>query len=475
MNRPSVILFFLTTLSLYYEPQLQADDEARRPNFIVFLVDDLGWRDLGCFGSDFYETPNLDRFAAGAMKFTDAYAACTVCSPTRAAMMTGMYPARTRVTDYITGGQPAKSKLLRPDWNQRLNLEYTTIAEALKAAGYRTAHVGKWHLMPRGKPEMNDYLPQFHGFDINIGGNEWGAPGSYFYPYESSRRNVGKLPPGGKEGDYLTDQLTREAVKILEAYAGEPFFMYFAYYNVHTPLEGKPDVIEKFKDKLRPGQQHTNPTYAAMLASVDDSVGRILATLEELGLADDTVIIFTGDNGGLDRRGNPTDNAPLREGKGHVYEGGVREPTIVRWPGVTKSGTVCDEPIITCDYYPTILEIAGVAGDKNHNRQVDGLSIVPLLRDETTQLNRDALYWHYPHYHSGGATPYGSIRARDWKLIEFYEDMRVELYHLKDDISESRNIAALYPRKAAELTERLHGWRKKLDAQMPIPNPAYEP
>ena len=452
-----------------------------QPNFVIFLVDDLGWTDLGCYGSDFFETPNIDRLAADGVRFTHGYAACTVCSPTRAALMTGLYPGRTNVTDWIPGHSRPRAKLKPPDWTMRLEHRHTTLAEALGAEGYRTAHVGKWHLMPRLEPEvMMDYTPDRHGFEINVAGNEWGAPGSYFHPYERNGRPVYPLPEGGSDGDYLTDRLTDEALEIIEGFRGDPFLLYFPYYTVHTPIQAKPEDLARFQDRSDPARRHRNPAYAGMLAALDRSVGRVRAKLDELGLADDTVIVLTGDNGGLDRKGpdgrmgNPTENDPLRAGKGSAYEGGVRTPTIYFWPGVTVPGSVSNEPVITVDVYPTILELAGVAGNPAHNEQVDGVSLAGILRDPDAELGRDTLFWHYPHYHNGGSTPHSAIRAGDWRLVHFYEDGRSELYNLAEDVSESRDLAGEMPDKAAELLAQLDEWRAAVGAQEPLPNPDAE-
>ena len=457
-------------------------NEAPPPNFLILLVDDLGWTDLGCFGSDFYETPNIDQLAADGIRFTHGYAACTVCSPTRAALMTGMYPGRTNVTDWIPGHQRPRAQLRPPDWTMKLEHRHTSLAEALGAEGYRTAHVGKWHLMPRYEPDvMMDFAPEHHGFELNIGGNEWGAPGSYFHPYERVDRNrVSPLPEGGQEGDYLTDRLTDEALKILDDFRDEPFLLYFPYYTVHTPIQAKPEDQARFEPLSDPDKRHRSPAYAGMLAALDRSVGRLREGLETLGIAERTVIVFTGDNGGLDRKGpdgrmgNPTENHPLRAGKGSAYEGGVRTPTIYYWPGVTPSGTVDDTPVITVDIYPTVLDIAGVTGDPDHNQQVDGVSLAGLLRNPDSRLNRDTLYWHYPHYHNGGATPYSAMRDGDLRLVHFYEDDRVELYDLAQDVGEERDLAETMPEKAQELLDKLDGWRGEVGAQPPVPNPDAE-
>ena len=436
-----------------------------KPNIIFFLADDLGWTDLGCFGSKFYETPHIDQLCAQGMKFAQAYSACTVCSPTRAAVMTGKYPARLHITDWIAGHERPFAKLKIPDWRKQLPLEETTIAEALKACGYATGIFGKWHL---GNEE---FFPDKQGFDVNFGGCASGALRSYFPPYG--------VPAIKDEhpGEMLSDRLTHEALKFIEANKARPFFIYFPHYAVHTPLGGKPEVIEKYKKKDATGLQHDNPVYAALIESVDDSVGRVMAKLEELKLDRNTIVFFTSDNGGLSGILGPngwrkcsTDNSPLRWGKGSAYEGGVRVPLIVKWPGVTKAGSVCDKLVISTDYFPTMAEMASADGSP----AVDGESIVPLLKGGGS-FKRDAIYWHYPHYHPGSATPYGAVRAGDWKLIEFFEDNHVELYNLKNDIGEKNDLAQKQPEKAAQLCEHLHKWRESVGAQLPTPNPDYDP
>ena len=434
-----------------------------KPNILFVLVDDLGWADVGCFGSRYYETPNIDRLATQGMRFTCAYAACPVCSPTRASIMTGKYPARLHLTDWIPGEGDTPTHALRvPPWRQFLPLNEVTIAKALKSAGYVTASIGKWHL---GGP---NYYPEHQGFDLNIAGGDIGHPASYFWPYEGKTHTVPGLRTGGQEGEYLTDRLTAAAEAFLEANQARPFFLYFAHYAVHVPLEAKPGLLAKYRAKPPSGGQN-NPVYAAMIESVDESVGRLLGKLEALGLENRTVVVFMSDNGGLWPAA--TSNAPLRAGKGHPYEGGIREPLIIKWPGRTQPATTCAEPVCSIDFFPTLLEIAGVKWPG----PVDGVSLVPLLK-QTGSLSRDALYWHYPHYWSGNTVrPSGSVRAGDWKLIEFYEDMRVELYNLKEDIGETRDLSKASPEKAAELREKLHRWRQRVDAQMPVPNPDYKP
>ncbi|MEY2407467.1 MAG: hypothetical protein QOF48_137 [Verrucomicrobiota bacterium] len=431
-----------------------------RPNIILILADDLGWMDLSCYGSDLYETPQIDRLARDGMKFTQAYSACTVCSPTRAAILTGKYPARLHVTDWIPGLPPENPKLLVPDWTKHLPLEEVTIARALHSAGYATASIGKWHL---GGAE---FYPEKQGFDINIAGTEAPAPKSYFAPYK-----IATLPEGS-DGEYITDRLGEEAGRFIQQHKDQPFFLYLSQFAVHTPIQGKQALIQKYRAKKRAGLHQTNAVYAAMIESMDDTVGRVRRTLDELKLADRTIVIFASDNGG---RVPTTSNHPLRAGKGSCYEGGTRVPLIVQWPGVTKPGSVCETPVISMDLYPTILEIAGQT--KTASNGVDAVNLGPLLRGDGG-LKREALYWHYPHYQHyqlGGTTPYGAIRAGDFKLIEFFDDMRVELYNLRDDIGEHRNLAVRMPAKVDELRSRLHVWREHVGAQMPSANPGYNP
>ncbi|HUE70344.1 MAG TPA: sulfatase [Pirellulaceae bacterium] len=442
-----------------------ADDRAqsRPPNVILILVDDLGWTDLSCQGSTFYETPHIDRLAKEGMRFTHGYAACTVCSPTRAAVLTGKYPARLQITDWIAGHQRPFAKLKPPDWTQFLPHEETTIAELLKAKGYATFHVGKWHLGSEA------YWPTTHGFDENIGGNHRGQPPSYFFPYG---RDAIKLPglATGANNEYLTDRLTDESLRIIDANKDRPFFLYLPHYTVHTPLQAKADKIVKYRTKTKPDQPQQNATYAAMIESLDESIGRIMQKLDELQLADNTLVIFTSDNGGLVLN-QVTSNVPLRAGKGSAYEGGVRVPLIVRYPPLVKPGSICEVPAMSIDLAPTIAELAGV----NNVPPIDGVSLVPVLEEAAAALSRPTLYWHYPHYHPGGATPYGAIRDGQWRLIEFFEDGKVELYNLAEDIGEASDLATKNPEKRSELLEKLRAWRKEVAAQMPLTNPAHDP
>ncbi len=452
----SFFLFLLALAGLAIPGKARAAEPAN-PNIIFILTDDLGWTDLGCFGSRFYETPHLDRMARGGMKFTDAYSACTVCSPTRASFLTGQSPARLHITDWIAGHQRPFAKLSVPDWTRQLSPSVPNIAQALKTRGYVSASIGKWHLGPEA------CRPDKQGFDLNIGGYDRGQPPSYFSPY--------KIPTltEGPDGEFLSDRLTTEAIRFITENRSKPFFLYLPHYAVHTPIMGKPEVIAKYKAKADPSSPHRNPAYAALVESVDDSVGRLMAALDELKLADNTLLVFTSDNGGLI---GPTANPPLRAGKGSAYEGGVRVPLIVRWPGRIKPGSSSAVPVITADFYPTFLSLAGATAPDP--AVLDGENLRPVLQ-ETGVLQRDAIYWHYPHYHPGGATPYSAVRQGDLRLVEFHEDQRVELYNLKEDIGETKDLAASEPGKTAALREKLHAWLKKTGAQMPTPNPQADP
>jgi arylsulfatase A-like enzyme len=453
----------------------------RKPNFVFFLIDDLGWKDLGCYGSTFYETPNIDRLAAHGMRFTNAYTASPVCSPTRASLMTGKHPARLGITDWI--GAPQKPTTYR----DHLPLEEFTIAEALREAGYATCNVGKWHLSTRGE-DRAEYYPDRQGFDVNIGGDDSGAPPTYFHPYTRRNRSMETMPPGGEEGEYLTDRLTDESLKFIEANRDRPFLLYLSHFAVHTPIESKPELTEKYEAKAARLPEPDGPrfkpvygpyrtrlvqdhaAYAGMVQSVDESVGRVLNKIRDLGLEEDTIILFMSDNGGLSTVPSeaPTGNLPLRAGKGWLYEAGIRVPMIVKWPGVVQPGGECHEPVTSTDFYPTMLEMAGLPLEPK--RHLDGLSLVPLLKRAGTP-RREALYWHYPHYHGSGNRPSGAIRAGDYKLIEWYEDGHIELYNLKDDLGERNDLVTTMPTKADELRQRLHAWRAEVGARMPEGEP----
>ena len=450
-----------------------------KPNFVLILVDDLGWADVGCYGSKYHETPNIDRLARQGMRFTDGYAACAVCSPTRAAVLTGRYPARTGVTDWIhfreiENGSIADHERRREEYaggpNRRvicprnplwMELDELTIAEVLKAAGYATCHVGKWHLGPE------PWYPEKQGFDYNIGGCEFGQPPSYFDPYVRKDRLLDKmrtLEPR-KPGEYLTDREADEAARFIREHAEKPFFLYMAHYAVHTPIQGKKSLVDKYEAKKKTNQK--NPVYAAMVESVDQAVGRILRALEEAKVADNTLVIFTSDNGGL--QGRATDNAPLRAGKGFPYEGGIREPVIVRWPGVVKAGAECAVPVTSVDYFPTILEAAGL--EPPAGRAIDGTRLMSLLRGGSS-IERDAIFWHFPHYR-GAVVPYSIVRAGDWKLIRRYDGKRFELFSLREDLSEKTDLAEQAPEKVRELDALLSAWLRETSARLPKPNPRW--
>ena len=442
---------FLSALSLFAVP-------APKPNFVVMLIDDYGWRDSSCYGSTYYETPNLDALAREGMRFTNAYAACPVCSPTRASIMTGKYPARLRLTDWIPGRkQWPSARVLTPEFEQQLPRVEVTIAELLAPAGYVSASIGKWHLGGTG------YLPTEQGFGLNYGGTDKGSPPSYFPPYK-----IPGVEPK-RAGEYLDENLTERAIEFLDETRGRPFFLYLPHFSVHLPFGGKPELIDKYKRKANP---QGDPRYAAMVETMDASIGRLRAALAARQLAANTVFIFLADNGGLRFEGKRTEavtsNAPLRAGKGHLYEGGIRVPFVVHWPGVTKPGQVNDEPISSVDIFPTLARAAGQSVPVG----VDGIDLSPTLRGRA--LKRDAIYWHYPHYSNQGGAPGAAIRQGDFKLIHFYEDDRVELYNLREDLGERRNLARRQPAKARELRRKLDQWLRRVAAVVPRQNPAYD-
>jgi len=446
--------------------------DAGSPNVVLFIVDDLGWTDVGCYGSDLYQTPHVDRLASQGVRFTNAYAACTVCSPTRAAIMSGKYPARLNCTDWISGHQRPFAKLAVPDWTPYLAESEYTLAEALRDAGYATAHIGKWHL-----GESENFWPENQGFEINIAGNSGGSPVAnggkgYFSPY-----NIPRLEDGPK-GEYLTERLAEEACAFIERASRDekPFFLNLWLYSVHTPIQAREELIGKYQRLAREDARHTNPVYAAMVEHMDTALGKVLAQLKDSGIERDTVVIFSSDNGGLcgNRRWKVTSNAPLRSGKGDIYEGGVRVPFVVSWPAAIPGARVIDTPVISMDIYPTVLELTDVAGRQIQNQELDGLSLKPVLSGQAT-IDRDSLFWHYPHYHTQGAQPYSAIRKGHWKLIHVYEEPEVQLYNLQDDLSEARNLADARPEIRDQLMEELNSWRQAVAAQAPTPNPHYDP
>jgi arylsulfatase A-like enzyme len=448
--------------------------EPSPPNVLFIYVDDLGWRDLGVMGSTYYETPNVDGLASEGMVFTDAYACAPNCAPSRACLLTGMYTPRHGV--YTVGsaerGQAADRKLIPVENETNLELDFLTLGEVLQEAGYRTGFIGKWHLGGEG------HLPRDQGFDWSLAGDEAGTPASYFYPYKNQTRAIPGLEEG-VEGEYLADRLTSEAITFLKeaGVEAEPFFLFLSHYSVHTPLRAKPELTERYREKPASGG-HDHPTYAAMVHSVDESVGRLLATLDSLGLAENTVVFFHSDNGGY---GPATSMAPLRGSKGMLYEGGIRVPLIVRWPGQVQSGARSDIPVMGTDIYPTILEMAG--GTATDGRALDGISLTPLLVDRGEPASR-ALYWHFPAYLEADAsveglwrtTPASAVRRGRYKLLHFFEDGRRELYDLISDPSESEDLSADLGQEASELGELLERWWRETRACIPSEfNPLYDP
>lgn len=430
----------------------------KRPNFVILLADDLGASDLVCYGSRFHETPQLDRFAQTAVKFTQAYSACPVCSPTRTAIMTGKYPARVGLTDYLPGLQPEDRRLLSVEDLDELPLEETTLAEALSAAGYKSFHSGKWHLGNRP--------PSEHGFTAKLQ-----SP-----PSQNKARDEASI---------------EDALTFIEQSRNDPFFLYYCFTYPHTPVNPVVPHVDRFRAKLPsmnyPEQRFSkerngttrlyqdNPEYASMLYAMDELAGRVFSKLDQLKLADNTIVLFTSDNGGLcthqNAKGGPTANPPFRSGKGWCYEGGIRVPLMIRAPGLTRAGSTCDVPAISTDFYPTFLDLAGLpAKPKQHP---DGQSLANALRGQT-KLGRDTLYWHYPHYHGSAWAPGAALRNGDWKLIEFYDEDKAELYNLREDIGERNDLASKMPDLTRKLRAQLRDWQQSVGAKMPQKNPAYQ-
>lgn len=496
--KQTFLLLILSSIILTWSCK-NRETVSERPNIIFILVDDLGWRDVGFMGSTFYETPNLDKLAFEGMVFTQAYAACAVCSPTRASILTGRYPARVGITDWIRGRYsgirvPSNKqnpvgydtipgrKLITPKNPHWMEHSELTIAEMLKSVGYATAHIGKWHL------GFKDWSPLTQGFDVNAGGEDYGQPPSYFDPYTRGDFSIESLPPRDS-GDYLTDREADEATKFIRANRTKPFFLCLCHYAVHTPIQAKTDYVEYFKiraDSLgidplgpdetvssifnhrRPLNGQRNPDYAAMISSVDDAAGRIMKTLDELGLTEKTIIIFFSDNGG---HIVSTDNSPLKLGKGHPYEGGIREPLFINWPGLTEPGTRTKVPVSSIDFFPTICEAAGI--QIPDTLTIDGLDLSPLLKQEGS-IDRQDLFWHFPHYWWGTKVrPYSIVRSGKWKLIKHWEENSYELYNLSTDISETNNLAGEMPEKIEELEIKLSQWLEETGAKTPLPNPLY--
>lgn len=459
-------------------PPNENQDFKNKKNVVFILVDDLGWKDLACYGSTFYETPNIDRLAAQGHVFTNAYTPNPVCSPTRAAILTGRYPSRIGITDWIPGNDPKTMPLLGPEDLHELPLEEVTFAETLKEEGYKTFFAGKWHL-----GDINS-LPEDQGFDINKGGHHKGSPpGGYYSPYNNPKLT------DGEEGEYLTDRLTDESIRFIESNEDNPFLLYLSYYTVHTPIQACKRYLGKFQVKQKmlqdsiaileaEGSGQTllnqyNPEYASMVYALDYNVGRLLDRLENLNLMDDTLVIFTSDNGGLSTLMNnriaPTSVRPLRAGKGWAYEGGIRVPLIIREPGVNKHSTI-NNPVISMDLFPTILDVLGISLKPELHK--DGLSLTGLMEGQQEELH-DVLLWDYPHYHGSGWTPGQALRKGDWKLVYFFEKDIYELYNLESDISERNDLAQSNKEKLAELKAELSIINKDLKTKKPIENPEY--
>lgn len=467
MNRREFIQNTTKAAAFFYVSRfLGCTSQKKKPNIIILYIDDLGWKDAGFMGSSYYETPNIDELVRTGLMFTDAYANAPNCAPSRACLLTGMYSPRHGV--YTVGsskrGESQMRRLIPTETNTRLDPKFITLAEVLKDAGYTSASIGKWHL-----GDDPDEGPTGQGFDINIGGNRFGYSKSHFSPYKNSEL------ADGSEGEYLTDRLTREAIDFIAANREGPFFLYLTHYAVHTPIQGKEEIKKKYETKA-PSDGHFDPTYAAMIESVDQGIGAIIKTLNKLNLRDHTIIFFLSDNGGY---GPITSMEPLRGSKGMLYEGGIRIPLIVNWQNRIKGNRMCDTPVIGTDLFPTILDVLNIPMPQS--QPIDGVSLLPLL-DDQGEVNRDALFWHFPAYlqaYEGmdsywRTTPAGAIRSGDWKLIEFFEDFHLELYNLKEDIGESRNLSDRFPEKIKELHDRLKAWRKSVNAPVPTQlNPEY--
>ncbi|WP_373495364.1 sulfatase [Aquiflexum sp.] len=480
---PKIYNFLLLATLLLCINSIAFAQHQEKPNVLFILVDDYGWMDVGAYGSEFYETPNIDRLAKNGVKFTNAYTASPVCSPTRASIKTGKYPSKTYNTDWFGAPQPwnyhkhwTRDKPLIPaEYSPSLALEEYTLAEAFKDAGYKTFFAGKWHL-----GETEEYWPERQGFDINIGGNDRGAPSTgkkYFSPYDNPKME------NGPEGEYLPLRLAQETTSFIDNNKDDPFFAYLSFYSVHTPLMTTADLELKYlrkraklnlTDEFEPEYANKNRTtqahavYAGMVEAMDTAVGMVLENLERNNLFENTIVVFFSDNGGLSTaEGSPTSNLPLRAGKGWLYEGGIRVPMIISWKDQIPGGIENNTPVISMDFYPTLVELAGLKESFKGNGEMDGLSLTPLLQDQTGSLSRDALYWHYPHYGNQGGNPGSVIQEDGWKLIYFYEDGRTELFNLMSDIEERNDLAKTEKEKAKYLQKKLMDWLSITRARLP--------
>jgi len=447
-----------------------AESTNKKPNVLFVLVDDMGWQDLECYGSKFYETPNFDKLRSEGMMFTNAYSACPVCSPTRASILTGKNPARLQFTGHITRSgnhrYPQHGRIIPPKNKFHVDLEEIVIPEALFSLGYATASIGKWHVGDKEK-----YFPTHQGFDLNIAGYSEGSPPTYWGPYVVDRQwnSVIENLPDRTEGEYLTDRLTDEAINFIRDHKERPFFVYLSQYAVHTPLMAPDSLVQKYKKKLEQMPIQKNPVYAAMVENVDTNVGRLLDELDRMGLTDNTIIVFFSDNGG---EGTVTDNSPIREGKGFLYEGGIRVPLIIKWPGHIAENTSSDEPVISDDLYPTIMDMIGKG--VNSAKDIDGISLLPLLNGKRSTLKRDQLCWYYPHYSPQASMPGYAIRKGDYKLVEHYDPVKTELFNLNNDLSETRDLSKLMPDKVEEMKIAFKSWLNNMHTIEHTLNPDYQ-
>ena len=452
--------------------------QTEKPNIVFIMVDDLGWTDTGFNGSDYYETPYMDQLAQEGANFTQAYSASAVCSPTRASVITGKYPARIRLTTHIpsmaknwnmgvppenaefTLDHPASRKQSGIPNRNYLPLKETTIAEMLKKAGYRTGYVGKWHL------GHDAYHPVKQGFDWQAGVSNWGQPMSYYSPYQRSVKGIihriASLQEGLQEGEYLTDRLGREAVGFIQQNKRKPFFLQIAFYSVHTPIQPPKEKVPSFEQKKKT-ENHQNASYAAMISKVDENIGHVLGTLKELGLEENTMVVLYSDNGGFLR---VTSNKPLRKGKGYAYEGGIRVPLVIKFPGMIKEGQTINVPVTSVDFLPTFCAAAGIVIEPG--QQLDGKNILPVSKNDKASLER-SLYWHFPHYRGDDIVPYSIIRHGDWKLIKRYDGKEFELFNLEEDLSERVDLSVEMPDKVLALNNKLEEWIKSTGARIPQP------
>lgn len=465
----SFAIFFILFIIIQTPFKLSAKMRKQKPNILFILVDDLGWQDLQCYGSNFYETPNIDKLRSEGMMFTNAYSACPVSSPTRASILTGKNPAHLQFTGHITAigrhRYPEHGRIIPPKDKMHVDLNEILIPEALNPLGYKSSSIGKWHVGNKEK-----FFPIHQGFDINIAGYEHGSPPTYWEPYKNPNSDWNpeiKNLTEGKPGEYLTDRLTDETIAFIRQNKENPFFVYLSHYAVHTPLEAPDFLVKKYEKKMGKNNAQRSAVYAAMVENLDTNIGRLLSEIKKMDLTDKTIIIFYSDNGGEQIA---TNNNPLREGKGFLYEGGIRVPLIVKWPGKVQENTTCDEPVISDDIYPTIMEMIG-KGVKPA-KDIDGLSLVPLLMGKN-MLEREQLCWYYPHYSPQAKMPGYAIRKGDYKLIEHYDPETIELFNLKNDIGETKNLVDFKPEKVVELKQTFDLWLKKMNPVMHSLNPNY--